>query len=116
MREFLSNGQQEQQDRKVESMGLSHFFDSVLAIGRVGSPKPDARAFLEMCAALKCRPSEVAYVGDDPDTDAIAASKAGLHGIWLNREGVRTPTGVEIQIDTLASLTTLPILKSSGFD
>jgi len=100
----LTNGQQEQQERKLAKMGLSHFFSSVLAIGKVTHPKPDARAFLHMCASLECEPEEVVYVGDDPQVDAIAATRAGLHGVWLNREGLQTQVGISNQISTLAML------------
>lgn len=100
----LTNGQQEQQERKLAKMGLSHFFTSVLAIGKVVHPKPDARAFLQLCASLECKPEEVVYVGDDPQVDAVAATRAGLHGVWLNREGVQTQAGISNQISTLAML------------
>lgn len=100
----LTNGQQDQQQRKLAKMGLSHFFTSVLAIGKVTHPKPDARAFLQLCASLDCEPEEVVYVGDDPHVDAIAATRAGLHGVWLNREGVQTQVGISNQISTLAML------------
>ncbi|MDP1712052.1 MAG: HAD family hydrolase [Candidatus Nanopelagicaceae bacterium] len=100
----LTNGQQEQQERKLAKMGLSHFFTSVLAIGKVTHPKPDARAFLQMCASLECKPEEVVYVGDDPQVDAVAATRAGLHGVWLNREHQETQVGISNQISTLFML------------
>ena len=102
----LTNGQQEQQERKLAKMGLSHYFKSVLAIGKVDYPKPDARAFLQMCASLECKPEEVVYVGDDPQVDAVAATRAGLHGVWLNREDLETPVGISNQISTLTLLET----------
>lgn len=83
----LTNGQQEQQEAKLTQMCIREMFSSVLAIGTLSVPKPDATAFMELALSLGCEPQEVAYVGDDPQTDAIAATSAGLHGIWLNREG-----------------------------
>ena len=100
----LTNGQQDQQERKLAKMGLSHFFTSVLAIGKVTHPKPDARAFLQMCASLECEPEEVVYVGDDPQVDAVAATRAGLHGVWLNRDGLEAHVGISNQISTLFML------------
>ncbi len=100
----LTNGQQDQQERKLAKMGLSHFFTSVLAIGKVTHPKPDARAFLQMCASLECEPEAVVYVGDDPQVDAVAATRAGLHGVWLNREGLEAHVGISNQISTLFML------------
>ncbi len=100
----LTNGQQEQQEAKLASMGFLGMFDSVLAIGTLTAPKPDARAFLELSSALGCAPEQVVYVGDDPLWDAIAATKAGLHGVWLNRAGHEGPDGIGIQVRTLDSL------------
>jgi len=97
----LTNGQQEQQESKLASMGFLEMFESVLAIGTLTAPKPDARAFLELSSALGCLPDEVLYVGDDPHCDAIAATKAGLHGVWLNRAGQDGPDGIGIQVRTL---------------
>jgi len=97
---------QEQQESKLRSMGIDEFFVSVLAIGTLSVPKPNAQAFVELCDALGCPPEEVMYVGDDPHNDAIAATNAGLHGVWLNRESLETPIGVRNQIQTLDSLVT----------
>ena len=102
----LTNGQQEQQEAKLAKMGIRDMFESVLAIGTFSVPKPDVRAFKELALTLACEPQEVAYVGDDPHTDAIAATRAGMCGIWLNREGQETPAGIEAEIQSLTSLTT----------
>ena len=101
---ILTSGQQEQQEAKLASMGFLEMFESVLAIGTLTAPKPDARAFLELSSALGCAPEQVVYVGDDPHCDAIAATKAGLLGVWLNRAGQDGPDGIGIQIRTLDSL------------
>lgn len=100
----LTNGLQEQQEAKLARLGLSEFFDSVLAIGTLSAPKPDVRAFVELAAAVGHSSEEIVYVGDDPHWDAIAATKAGLHGVWLNRAGRDGPDGIGIQIRTLDSL------------
>lgn len=101
---ILTSGQQEQQEAKLASLGLLHMFDAVLAIGTLSVPKPDARAFVELSSALACAPHEVVYVGDDPHWDAIAATKAGLRGVWLNREGREGPEGIGTEVRTLDSL------------
>ncbi|MDP1721407.1 MAG: HAD family hydrolase [Candidatus Nanopelagicaceae bacterium] len=102
----LTNGQQEQQEAKLVRMGIRDMFESVLAIGTLSVPKPDAKAFMELSLILGSEPWEVAYVGDDPHGDAIAATNAGLHGVWLNREGQETPEGVETEINSLALFST----------
>ncbi len=51
----------------------------------VGAAKPDPRIFHHACDGLGLEKEEVAYVGDRRETDAIAATDAGLRGIWLDR-------------------------------
>jgi putative hydrolase of the HAD superfamily len=52
-------------------------------------------------------PSRAAvYVGDQLVADALAATAAGLRGIWLNRTGKAVPSGVEA-IDNLTDLPSL---------
>ncbi len=42
------------------------------------------------CERLGCPPAGVFYVGDKLHTDALAATRAGLTGIWINRLGEET--------------------------
>jgi putative hydrolase of the HAD superfamily len=51
-------------------------------------------------------PHAAAYIGDQLEVDALAATAAGLRGIWLNRTGDPCPRGVE----TVNNLTDLPSL------
>ncbi len=56
-----------------------------------GAAKPDPSIFLHACALFGVPPSAAAYVGDRLNTDAIGAARAGLTGIWLDRDGTATP-------------------------
>lgn len=55
------------------------------ASSAVGSAKPDPGIFHHACGRLGLRPAEVVYVGDRLHSDAVAATRAGLRGVWLNR-------------------------------
>jgi putative hydrolase of the HAD superfamily len=81
----LTNGDADQQHRKLRYVGLAAQFSRVITSSEVGVAKPDARIFHEGCAQLGLPPAKVAYVGDNLETDAVAALRAGLLGIWLNR-------------------------------
>ncbi|WP_250006651.1 HAD family hydrolase [Actinoplanes sp. M2I2] len=81
----LTNGDADQQHRKLRRTGLTAGLSEVIVSSTVGAAKPDARIFHHGCTRLRLSPAEVVYVGDRLHTDAIAATNAGLHGIWLNR-------------------------------
>jgi putative hydrolase of the HAD superfamily len=102
----LPPGEQEQQEAKVCRTGLGPFVDVVLTSDQLGAAKPDPDVFVLACRRLGVPPADVVYVGDRLEVDALAATAAGLHGIWLNRAGGEVPPGVEA-IDDLGALPSL---------
>lgn len=82
----LTNGDPDQQRRKLRALGLAGRFEAVVVSGEVGASKPDPAIFHEACARAELEPSSCAYVGDRLETDAIAAREAGLLGVWVHRE------------------------------
>lgn len=99
----LSNGDQAQQEAKVSRTGLGRYLDVVLTSSQLGVAKPDPSIFTLACQHLGVSPEATVYVGDRLEVDAVAASTAGLRGVWLNRTGRQGPPGVET-IDSLALL------------
>ncbi|MBC9711600.1 HAD family hydrolase [Streptomyces sp. TRM66268-LWL] len=85
---ILSNSSLVNQDHKLRTLGVRDRFEAVLCAAELGVAKPEAAAFHAACDALGLAPHEVAYVGDQPDTDARGAVEAGLTGIWLDRTGL----------------------------
>jgi putative hydrolase of the HAD superfamily len=102
----LSNGNQKQQEEKVLRTGLGRYIDVVLTSDLIGVAKPDPRAFELACGRLGVPPHAAIYIGDRLEVDALAATAAGLRGIWLNRTGGAVPPGVE----AVGNLTDLPSL------
>jgi putative hydrolase of the HAD superfamily len=102
----LTNGDADQQRKKLLHVGLAAELPEVIASSEAGAAKPSAEIFHKGCARLRLAPAEVAYVGDRLHTDAIAARNAGLYGIWLNRNNDSTPAERPI-IRTLKDLPTL---------
>ena len=75
----------------LEAIGLAHHFEISLSAHKIGKAKPDPHVFLLACEALKLQPEQVAYIGDDLRLDVEGAQKAGLTGIWLNRQHQQAP-------------------------
>ncbi|MFD3549556.1 HAD family hydrolase [Streptomyces sp. NPDC058655] len=87
----LSNSSTANQDPKLRHLGLRDRFEVLVCAAELGVSKPEAAAFLAACEALGLPPGEVAYVGDQPETDARGARDAGLVAVWLDRDGGRGP-------------------------
>lgn len=106
----LTNGDADQQRRKLHHVGLADALPDVIASSEAGAAKPSAQIFRTGCARLGLAPEEVAYVGDRLRTDAIAATDAGLYGIWLNRDNDSRPAEPPV----IQTLDDLPALLTAG--
>jgi putative hydrolase of the HAD superfamily len=104
----ITNAPGAYQRKKIASVGLAGLFDALVISGEVGVAKPHDEIFRTACAELGLRPHEVVHVGDRLDLDAIAASRAGMHGVWLNRSG--DGTSAPDHVSVIAGLDELPEL------
>lgn len=63
---------------KVEQLGLSECFETVLVTPRLGMDKRDDGAFRRLLTDLGADPSEAVYVGDRPELDVAAPNRMGM--------------------------------------
>ncbi|WP_280251894.1 HAD family hydrolase [Nocardia abscessus] len=99
----ITNGDADQQRRKLQHVGLASALPYVTISSEVGAAKPDGRIFAAACDQLGVDPSRVAYIGDRLHTDAEAAALAGMRGVWLDRERIGAVTPVP-RVTTLTEL------------
>jgi putative hydrolase of the HAD superfamily len=104
----ISNGDGEQQRRKLADVSLLDRFDPVVVSGDIRMAKPDPGIFLHACALVGADPGSCVYVGDRLRTDAHGALAAGVHGVWLNRTGVAVADSDRQGITEIASLSEFP--------
>lgn len=81
----VTNGVPEIQARKVAALGLSSLVDTIVYAHAVGgrAGKPDAEPFLEAAARLGVPAARSVFVGDDPLTDMLGASRVGMRTIQV---------------------------------
>jgi 2-haloalkanoic acid dehalogenase type II len=84
-RVVLTNGDPAQQCDKLARFGLLSYFEAVLTPTDLGSAKPDPAAFAAACRRLDVVPARALSVGDWLTGDVIAAARAGLSAVWLDR-------------------------------
>lgn len=107
----LTNGPREMQERKLEVTGLAAQVPVLVAIDDLGVGKPDPRVFLRACELLGTDPARTVYVGDELDVDALAARRASLHGVWLDRPEARRG-GVFLEDPAAAHRAGVPIIST----
>jgi putative hydrolase of the HAD superfamily len=101
----ISNGDSKQQRRKLQETGIDSFFASVVVSGDDRIAKPDRGIFQRSSQELETQPSQMVYVGDRLEHDAIGACNAGLNGVWLDRNNSEAQCG---NVAKIASLMELP--------
>lgn len=83
---IISNGNTEQQTKKLCQTEIATRFDIVVVSEDVGVSKPKPDIFLSACRRARVKVQQCSYVGDSLQNDALAAEAVGMKGIWLNRE------------------------------
>lgn len=90
---ILTNGQVEDQQRKVEAVGLVDMDVPLIASSQLPAAKPDPRAFVTACEILGVAPHRCFMVGDSIENDIHGARRAGLSPILLDRYDVHELPG-----------------------
>jgi putative hydrolase of the HAD superfamily len=95
----------------VEQLGLSHYFEQVVASSAVGTAKPGRRIFEAALEAMRAEPNESLHVGDSLEDDYHGARRAGLRAILLLRHplspGAGPGGGSESRYNGVVSISTL---------
>ncbi|WP_432542918.1 HAD family hydrolase [Kineococcus sp. SYSU DK002] len=101
----LTNGTREQQNAKIEAIGLTGRLGPVFTAEELGVAKPRPQAFLRVCEQLEVAPDQTLYVGDDHEVDVLGARAAGLRAVHLDR----TASGPEEEEARITSLRELAV-------
>jgi putative hydrolase of the HAD superfamily len=85
---IVSNSRSEESVRDIlDRAGIGRRFGSITSSGTEGVRKPNPEIFRRALAKLGLGPTEAFYVGNLKNTDALAAIRAGITAVWLNRGG-----------------------------
>jgi putative hydrolase of the HAD superfamily len=88
---------------ELDHLGIRPLLDSVTYSQEVGAEKPDSRVFEHALGRSGSQPHESVHIGNSWEADYLGATRAGIHAIWLNREGTPAPRPCR-QIRSLAEL------------
>lgn len=80
----ISNGFTEMQFRKIESAGLTSYFDKVILSDEVGINKPDPKIFHHALREAGIVKEEALMIGDNYFSDITGAYNSGIDQIWFN--------------------------------
>jgi putative hydrolase of the HAD superfamily len=93
---IISDGQTAYAVPELNAVGLFGYFDPVIVSGDFGYRKPDRRLFESALTAMKMKPSEVLFVGNDMYNDIHGAQKLGMKTVFFrSNQGLQEKEGVE---------------------
>ncbi len=101
---IISNGNTPQQIKKLTQTGIIDQFDIIVVSEEAEASKPNPDIFRTACHRAAVAAKQCSYIGDNLQTDALAAQAVGMKGIWLNREGFSNQQIVIPQIKNLHEL------------
>jgi putative hydrolase of the HAD superfamily len=82
---MLNNESGPLNDYRIETFGLTQFFDGFFCSAYLGMRKPELRMFRAGAEMLHFRPEECAFV-DDREKNCAAAAQVGMHAIQYKGE------------------------------
>ncbi len=100
----ITNGYSKVQRKKIEMIGVTHYFDDIIVSGEEDFAKPDARIFLKSCEHLGIRPEEAVYIGDYYPNDIEGALSANITPIWICQDPKEHPEYQGIRVARLRDI------------
>lgn len=82
----FSNG-----NASLDAIGIARWFDGAFTARELGVAKPDTEFFVSALEQAGEDPAAALHVGDHPENDIVAAQRAGMTTLWLNRTGAKWP-------------------------
>jgi putative hydrolase of the HAD superfamily len=71
----------------LEGLGAAHWFEHIFVSSRVGYAKPDRQIFHTALERHSLKAGDALHVGDSEEKDLHGATKAGLKGVLVERNG-----------------------------
>ena len=101
---LITNGSVRMQQRKLDCLGLSPLFDTILISDAEGVSKPDREIFQRASARLHTNATEAVFVGDHPELDIAGARAAGMQAIWRRDPARLQAVEADAIVDELSDL------------
>ncbi len=92
---LASNGQQKQQENRIEIAGLSPYVTDIFTSERMGYSKPDI-CFFDRCFDLLggITPEKTMFIGDSLTADVLGGNRFGMKTCWFDYHGSGNDSGI----------------------
>ena len=107
---IITNGFDEIQSIKLNSSGLTDFFDVIVTSGTAGFQKPQVQIFDFALQEASANANESVMIGDNPLSDIQGAADAGMAQIFYNPGDLLCPVIPTAEIKSLRELPAILLL------
>ncbi|RRJ29933.1 HAD-IA family hydrolase [Halocatena pleomorpha] len=107
--DLIMNAKEAVQQPKLDQLGISSLFETIVYIGYDTEYKPHPELFQQALRVSGASPDEALYVGDDFESDICGADAVRIDAVWVFDETLSTDdeTLPVIQIGSIAELSSL---------
>jgi putative hydrolase of the HAD superfamily len=82
---LITNGPADIQRQEIQTLGIGHYFQTVLIEGEMGEGKPRLSVFRRAETEVGCNPEQILFVGNSYGHDIKPAIQAGWRTVWIRR-------------------------------
>ncbi|GCE23725.1 HAD family hydrolase [Dictyobacter kobayashii] len=111
---IVTNGEAQQQKRKIQTLGIDAFTDCIFVSKEFGAQKPDPSIFLAAAQCLQKPTSEILFVGDNPEFDIWGAHQVGMKTVWIHHAPRQWPEQISPEVADLTVRTFADLLPLLG--
>lgn len=92
----VTHGWTTKQAEKLVRLGLMEFLDpkAIFISDQIGIAKPNPKLYSHVLRELGLKPSEVIYVGDNPQHDILPPQSLGICAVWASRGAKHSLEGI----------------------
>ena len=101
---IITNGFTKIQLLKMETSGLTGYFDKIFTSENTRSNKPQRAIFEHAVTSVNARKLQSIMIGDDLETDIIGARNFGIDQVYFNPEGISHNEKITYEISELTEL------------
>ncbi|MGM0397385.1 MAG: HAD family hydrolase [Halobacteriota archaeon] len=105
---LVTNGERAHQWQKLETLGLTDTFDTIVYGGETTPSKPSPEPFEIALGELGVEPDATIHVGNSLSDDIAGANRVGVRSVWVPTAVDREERATAEPVHTLKSLQQLP--------
>ncbi len=79
----------------LQRVNLANYFDRIFCFKNTGLRKPSEEFYRHILETIQAQPSDLLMVGDNFESDVLAANRVGIPAMWLNAKDATERQGAQ---------------------